>query len=215
MADNTLLNTGTGGDTIRDLARQSGTIKTQVVQLDLGGATANAEVLITAGQQTMAASVPVVLASNQSAVPVVQPYDVAGVRTAVTLYLDAVTGITTEALATMNINKGGTVTTGTSYTVTSGKNLRILFFGSSTKNTSTVCTNSRVRLRSAATVAATSPIFIANEAGTPTAVANCTAMDDTDLGDGLLIAGGQQVGISHIESATTSTVSCCLVGFEY
>ena len=70
MADNTILNTGTGGDTIRDLARGAGTIKTQVVQLDLGGATANAEVLITAGQQVMASSVPVVIASNQTAVNV-------------------------------------------------------------------------------------------------------------------------------------------------
>ena len=70
MADNTLLNTGVGGDTIRDLARAAGTIKTQVVQLDLGGVTANAEVLITAGQQLMAVSVPVVIASNQTSIPV-------------------------------------------------------------------------------------------------------------------------------------------------
>lgn len=60
-----------GSDVIRDLARQGGIPKTQVFQLDLGGATANAEVLITAGQQLMAASVPVVLASNQTPVPTV------------------------------------------------------------------------------------------------------------------------------------------------
>ena len=48
MADNTTLNPGSSGDQIRDLARQSGVIKTQVVQLDLGGATANAEFLVTA-----------------------------------------------------------------------------------------------------------------------------------------------------------------------
>lgn len=74
MSDNTLLNAASadgGGDTVRDLARQGGGVKTQVVQLDLGGASANAEVLITAGQQAMAASVPVVLASNQTAIPVV------------------------------------------------------------------------------------------------------------------------------------------------
>jgi hypothetical protein len=35
MSDNTTLNTGTGGDTIRDIDR--GTAKTQVVQLDAGG----------------------------------------------------------------------------------------------------------------------------------------------------------------------------------
>ena len=73
MADNTVLNAAAGGDTVRDLARQGGSIKTQVVQLDLGGATANAEVLITAGQQVMAASVPVVLASNQPAIATTQP----------------------------------------------------------------------------------------------------------------------------------------------
>lgn len=71
MSDNTLLNPGTGGDTVRDLARQGGSVKTQVVQLDLGGPSANAEALITAGQQVMAASVPVVLASNQTPVPTV------------------------------------------------------------------------------------------------------------------------------------------------
>ena len=71
MADNTVLNANTtAGDSIRDLARQAGAIKTQVCQLDIGGATANAEVLVTAGQQLMAASLPVVLASNQTAVPV-------------------------------------------------------------------------------------------------------------------------------------------------
>ena len=69
-SDNTILNNGTGGDTIRDLARQSGTIKTQVIALDLGGAAANAENLITAGQQTMANSMPVALASNQTALAV-------------------------------------------------------------------------------------------------------------------------------------------------
>lgn len=48
MADNTALPTGGGGDTIRDLDRGSGA-KTQVVQLDVGGAAANAESLVTAG----------------------------------------------------------------------------------------------------------------------------------------------------------------------
>ena len=67
MADNTLLNSGAGGDTIRDLARLAGSIKTQVIQLDIGGASANAEVLVTAGQQVAALSLPVVIASNQSA----------------------------------------------------------------------------------------------------------------------------------------------------
>jgi hypothetical protein len=64
MADNTILNTGTGGDTVRDLDRTAGGIKTQVVQLDLGGAAANAEKLITAGPQSPANSVPVNLSND-------------------------------------------------------------------------------------------------------------------------------------------------------
>jgi hypothetical protein len=70
MSDNTVITAQTGGDTIRDLARQSGSVKTQVMQLDLGGVTGNAELLVTAGQQTMANSMPVAIASNQAAVPV-------------------------------------------------------------------------------------------------------------------------------------------------
>jgi hypothetical protein len=49
MADNTILNVGASGDVIRDLARASGASsgsKTQVVQLDQGGANTNAESLV-------------------------------------------------------------------------------------------------------------------------------------------------------------------------
>src|SRR5258707_8978564 len=69
MADNTTLSVGTGGDLIRDVDR-SGT-KTQVVGLDLGIGDGT-EKLMSAGQQVMASSLPVVIASNQSAVPVSQ-----------------------------------------------------------------------------------------------------------------------------------------------
>ena len=44
MSDNTVLNTGSGGDTVRSVDRGTGA-KTQVVQLDLGGASSNAEAL--------------------------------------------------------------------------------------------------------------------------------------------------------------------------
>jgi hypothetical protein len=50
MADNTVLNTGSGGDTIRDIARTANSpAKTQVVALDIGGASdSNAESIISA-----------------------------------------------------------------------------------------------------------------------------------------------------------------------
>jgi hypothetical protein len=66
VPDNTTLNVGTAGDVIRDVLK--GAVKTPVVIIDVGGA--GAEVLLAAGQQTTAASLPVVIASNQTAVPV-------------------------------------------------------------------------------------------------------------------------------------------------
>jgi hypothetical protein len=64
MANNTTL-PGTG-DVVRDIDRSG--VKTQVVQVDIGGS--GAELLATAGQQTMANSMSVVIASNQTNVPV-------------------------------------------------------------------------------------------------------------------------------------------------
>ena len=99
MADNSLQG---GTDTIRDLARQAGTVKTQVMQLDIGGASANAEVLITAGQQPMAASLPVVLASNQP------PIAVYGVQAANAWGQSlALTAGETGTLASVLINSAG------------------------------------------------------------------------------------------------------------
>ena len=70
MTDNTTLNYGAGGDQVRNLDRQGAGVKTQVVALDLGGGSANAENLVSAGRQTAANSVPVVLASDQGTFPV-------------------------------------------------------------------------------------------------------------------------------------------------
>lgn len=52
---------------IRTLARQGGNVETQAFALDLGGGSNNPEILITAGQNLKALSVPVVLASDQGA----------------------------------------------------------------------------------------------------------------------------------------------------
>ena len=74
MADNTQLPAPAGplGDVVRTLAKTANAgAKTQVVALDVGGGDAAAETLLVPGQQAMAASVPVVLASDQSPVVVV------------------------------------------------------------------------------------------------------------------------------------------------
>ena len=71
MADNTVLNLGAGGDTVRTLAKTANSpAKTQVIALDVGGGDATAETLLVLGQSAMATSVPVTIANNQTAVPV-------------------------------------------------------------------------------------------------------------------------------------------------
>jgi len=192
------------------------------------------------GQATSADSAPVVIASDQSTlpanitqvgnvavaatskglqgtnfVPVQQPKDSG--RTYVTFYIDAITGVTTEALVTMNINTAGTVTTGTSYSVPSGKTLRLTSYSVTIRATSTSAITGRIRVRSAATVAATSGIIF--NADIPV-VSNAGVVGEGvnvsyNVPDGVEIAATQQIGISQIISSTSSVVSAILIGFLY
>lgn len=66
MSDNTVLSSGTGGDTIRDVDKSG--IKTQVTLLDVGGA--GAENLFSVGQKLAINSISIVLASDQATIPV-------------------------------------------------------------------------------------------------------------------------------------------------
>lgn len=59
MSDNTILNVGTGGDTLR--TKDRGAFKTPASIIDLGG---GSEDLLTGGQKVAAHSLPVVLASD-------------------------------------------------------------------------------------------------------------------------------------------------------
>jgi hypothetical protein len=136
-------------------------------------------------------------------------------RTPVVLYLDSIAGVTTEALATMNINKGGATSTATSYTVTAGKILRVQSVYISVRASSSVEVSARVRLRSAATVAANSPLFCLGEASSLGAVAQAANGMDVSIPDGLEFAGGQQVGLSQIASATTALITTLVIGYEY
>lgn len=64
--DNTTLNPGIGGDVSRSKDRSG--VKTQIVALDLAP-NAGSEQLMTPGQQVMALSIPVAIASNQTVLP--------------------------------------------------------------------------------------------------------------------------------------------------
>jgi len=69
MTDNTPLNAGSGGDTTRTIDRLGLGVKTQVAQIDIGGANGNAEALLTGGQKTSAQSISIVRASDSLAEP--------------------------------------------------------------------------------------------------------------------------------------------------
>lgn len=139
-------------------------------------------------------------------------------RTYMTFYIDAIAGVTTEALVTMNINAAGTVTTGTSYTVPAGKTLRLTAINSTVKTTNGTAQYGRIRVRAAAAVAASSGIVMNTDVPVSTG-SNTAAGWGTSVGytipDGLEIAAGQQIGISQLASATTTTVSTIVTGFLY
>jgi hypothetical protein len=230
MSDNTTLNTGSGGDVIRAVAKTATGAKAQVMILDVGGGGDGAsEVALTLGQQTSGLSVPVVIASDQQAAatakgtqggtfaPVQQPKDSG--RTYLTLTANRVTGVAAAALLTLTQNKGGTTSSSTSYTVTTGKTLRIQNVSATVRGSSTAAAvNGVVALLTAASgIATTSPALIVLDVP---AVANTSAAGDggqvdLPIPDGLEIAAGQQIALSQSCSTTSSTVSVTLIGYEY
>ena len=71
MADNTTLNIGSGGDTVRTLAKAiNSPAKTQVISLDVGGGDNSPESLLVLGQNVKASSLPVTIASDQNSIDI-------------------------------------------------------------------------------------------------------------------------------------------------
>lgn len=200
-----ITNTVTVSGTVTANAAQSGTWTVQP------GNTANTTAWLVNG--------PTLTKGTQGAVGfAVQDLKDSG-RTYVTFTLDAVAGVTVEALATMAINKALATSSASSYTVTTGKTLRIQSIVAMCRNTSTTAiTAARVRLRSAASaIAATSPILTALDI-TPTtagALAGATGWGEMSFPDGLEVASTQQIAISQIASATTTAITVTVVGYEY
>jgi hypothetical protein len=144
----------------------------------------------------------------------VQDYKDSG-RTYISIFADAVNSTVTEALVTFQYNKGGTVTAGvTEYTVTTGKTLRIQSISVAVTATGATV-QSKLRVRSAATVTATSPIIWGRfQASNATLPGESTA----DFPDGLEIASAQSIGVSGIQltgAAGNTQWTVNIIGFEY
>jgi hypothetical protein len=148
-----------------------------------------------------------------------------GGRTAIGLWANAVasgaTGV--ETLITLTQSKGTAATSAAaSYTITSGKTLRIMAFavgsrGSATATVQTTTFNLRLNTAGACVVGST-PILLAVQSATP---ATASAWDRVvfPLGDGYDIVGNGTISIcvsaaaTFVTNAPTWTVT--LIGFEY
>lgn len=147
----------------------------------------------------------------------VQNYKDSG-RIYIVFTVDAIALVSTEALATMSINKAGMASSSTSYTVTAGKTLRLQSFSIAIITTGGL-SNVRGRVRGvpSGSVTVSSPLLCALACSNPTTAGSASAGNDREnFPDGLELPGGTQIGISQIAAGSlTGTFTATLVGYEY
>lgn len=142
-------------------------------------------------------------------------------RTYLTLSATAAAGVTAETLFSLSENKGGTVTGSIgSYTITSGKTLRIQNISVSVRAGAAAVPFSRVTLRSntaGATTATSAVVIQCPEVFGIAATTGVGGQMSMDIPDGLEIAGNGTVsiGLSHLDQATTNIINVTLTGYEY
>jgi hypothetical protein len=142
-------------------------------------------------------------------------------RSYLTLTATAAAGVTSETLLSTSQNKAGTVTASvTSYTVTSGKTLRIQGITLSVRAGAAAVPFARLTLRSntaGATTAASAVLYQIPEVFGISATIGVGGQIAIDIPDGLEIAGNGTVsiGLSHLDQATTNVINATLVGYEY
>jgi len=142
-------------------------------------------------------------------------------RSYLTLTATAAAGVTAEALFSMSENRAGTVTGAvSSYTITSGKTLRITAMTLSVRAAAAAVPFSRATLRSntaGATTAASAVVFQLPEVFGIAATIGVGGQISIDIPDGLEIAGNGtiSIGVSHLDQATTNIINFTLVGYEY
>ena len=141
-------------------------------------------------------------------------------RAKVILTLTKVTSITTEALVTLTIKKGdATTTTGTSYTISAGKTLRLQSILLSATLTVAGITAVAVRLREGAAgggaLALASDIISEVEVSANTATIGVSGQQLINFPDGLEITGGQIIGVSELATTVDAAVTLVITGYEY
>ena len=136
-------------------------------------------------------------------------------RTYIIWSVDAATLITTEALVSIAVNKGGSLQgAATTYTVTTGKTLRIQSISASVQGTNSSVQWVKARVRAGSSVTSSSPV-VANLMISNSGATNSIGFGEQDFPDGLEIAGGQQVGVSQVAGQVNGSVTITVVGYEY
>lgn len=198
MADNTVLNLGTGGDTIAtdDVTTLNGAassgIKVQRVKVGFGADHSYTD------------------ASAADPLPV---FPVDSNRTVIHFWANGVasgtTGTETAITLTRSSSAGGATTSAASYTPTSGKRFRISSIAVASRGNSTATaqvTTFSIRVNTAGAVTTTSNIWLAARSATPgTALAyDRFLMQFGDLGPSLVGDGTLQIGVTANAVFTTN-----------
>jgi hypothetical protein len=136
-------------------------------------------------------------------------------RTPVVLSVAGVTSVTAETFLSLNVNKAGAATTGTTYTVPAGKTLRLqaIQFGARFATMSTTVTFANVTFRVRLGGATNSPLLLSDSKASVSNAA--TPNSDLAIPDGLELPAGTVLGVTQQASATTLLLDVILVGFEY
>lgn len=205
MADNTLLNAGTGGDTIA--SDDISGIKFQRIKLIYGADGVNS------GDVSSANPLPV-MEINSAKIPI-------------HLWANAAAAGTTTTETAITLSKspsaGGTVTTGTSFVVTSGKTFRITAISVASRGHSTgtaQVTTFNLRVNTAGAVTTSSAVWFSARSATP---ATSFTWDRTNVytfaGDGPEVLGNGTIQIGITAAATYSsnapTWDVQIIGYEY
>lgn len=204
MADNTTLNTGSGGDTIA--TDDIGSVKYQRIKLVSGADGTNDGDI-----------------AKANPLPVWPRHDGATrLQFWATGTASGTTGTETAITLSRSPSPGGTVTTGASWTPTSGKRFRIssIVFASRGNTTATAqVTTFSIRVNAAGATATTSPVLLAARTATPaTALAwdRFTVMFEGDgpemVGDGTLTFG---VTANAVFVTNAPTWDVLITGYEY
>jgi hypothetical protein len=185
------------------------------------------------GQKAMAASLPVVMASDQSAIPVTLPTLTKGTqgatgasvqalkdagRARVVISFEAVAPAVGDTLLTLVKKTNGVAAAGaTTIPVTAGKTLRIMSVSYSIKAGAAAAAFGTLSLREnpAGAVVIGSPTWGRIDVGNTAAVIGGAASQVVTFPDGMEFSGANQIGASIAAQAVTNVVSVEMYGFEY